>query len=304
MSRAALYDRVGGPEVLYIGEVDDPEPGPGQVAVRVRAAGLNPFDAKVRSGLVASDRPFPRRVGSDLAGTVEAVGEGACYWDGTPAAAGDEVFGSGPGAVAERSVATAANLTLRPEGLPVEVAGSLHVPGMAALACLGTIPVGPGDTLLVGGATGAVGLLVCQLAVAAGATVLGTGSPRNHDFIASLGATPVTYGEGLAERVEPHGPVTAVIDGHGREAIDAGVELGVPPERMTGTAAFDAIDELGLPPLDESARTTGGLAALAGQLADGTLVLPVVETFPLDEVTTAFTALESPHLPGKITVLP
>lgn len=304
MSRAALFDRAGGPEVLYVGEVDDPAPGPGQVTVRVRAAGLNPYDTKVRRGDFGADGPFPQRVGSDLAGTVETVGDGACYWDGTPAAVGDEVLGSGPGAVAERSVARAANLALRPEGLPVEVAGSLHVPGMAALACLGAVPAGPGDSLLVGGATGAVGLLVCQLAAAAGATVLGTGSPRNHDFIASLGAIPVTYGDGLAARAEPHGPVTAVIDCHGREAIDAGVELGVPPDRMTGTAAFDAIEELGLPPLDGSARTTGSLAELAGRLADGTLVLPVAGTFVLDEVAAAFTALESPHPPGKIVVLP
>lgn len=304
MTRAALYDRTGGPEVLYVGEVDDPAPGPGQVTVRVRAAGINPYDSKVRRGEFGQDGPFPKRVGSDLAGTVEAVGEEAAYRDGTPATVGDEVLGSGSGTVAELSLAKATNLVRRPAGLSVEVAGSLHVPGMAALACIGAVPAGTDDTLLVGAATGGVGLLVCQLAVAAGAIVLGTGSPRNHDFIASLGAIPITYGDGLAARAESHGPVTAVIDCHGREAIDAGVDLGVPPDRMTGTAAFDAIDELGLPSLDKTARTAENLAGLAVRIAAGKLVLPIAATFSLDEVTAAFAALESPHPPGKIVVLP
>jgi len=298
-----MYDRTGEPGVLYVAEVGDPSPGPGEVAVRVRAAGLNPYDAKLRRGDVPSERPFPRRVGSDLAGTVVAIGEGAAYGDDTPAAVGDEVLGSGSGTVAERALATAGNLVARPGSVPAEVAGSLHVPGMAALACLGAVPVGPGDTLLVGGATGAVGLLVVQLAVTAGATVVGTGSQRNRDFVSSLGAVPVTYGDGLPERVAPHAP-TAVIDCHGREALDAGIALGVAPDRMTATAAFDAIDELGLPPLDGAARTTENLAVLTGRIAAGELVLPVAETFALDEVAAAFTVLESSHPPGRIVILP
>lgn len=196
MTRAALYDETGGPEVLRIAEVDDPAPGPGKVAVQVRAAGLNPFDAKVRAGFIPSEAPFPRRIGTDLAGTVEAVGDGATYWDGTAVAVGDEVLGHGPGSVAERVVTGAGNLTRRPEGMPIAVAGSLQVPGLTAVSCLQTVPLTAADTVLVGGATGAVGLTLCQLAAQTGATVIGTGSPRNFDFIRSLGARPVAYGEG------------------------------------------------------------------------------------------------------------
>ncbi len=304
MSRAALYDRHGGPDVLYVGEATDPGPGRGEVAIRVRAAGLNPFDTKMRSGSVSSDRPFPRRVGSDLAGTVEATGAEASYWDGKPVKVGDEVLGSGSGAVAERSIASAAALTRRPDGLSLEVAAGLNVPGLTAVSCLATVPVEQGDTVLVGGATGAVGLVVTQLAVAAGATVIGTASSRNHDFVRSLGGVPVSYGEGLADRVAPHGPVTAVIDGHGREALDAGVRLGVPPDRMTAIAACEALEELGVRNVERDARTAENLAGLAAQAADGSLVFPVAASFSLDDVVAAFEALESSHPPGKIIVLP
>ncbi|WOQ16455.1 NADP-dependent oxidoreductase [Raineyella sp. W15-4] len=304
MSRAALYDQLGGPEVLFVGEVADPAPGHGEVAVRVRAAGLNPIDAKLRSGFARSDAPFPRRVGSDLAGTVEAVGENATYWDGTPVAVGDEVLGRGAGSVAERVVAPAAGLTHRPETVPVEVAGGLDIAGLTAVSCLVTVPVGPGDTVLVGGATGGVGLVVSQLAIAAGATVLGTGSARNHEFLRSLGVVPVGYGEVLADRVTSYGTVTAVVDCHGREALDAGVRLGVPTDRMTAIAAYAALAELGVRNVERAARTAENLAGLVDQIAAGRVVFPVAATFHLDEVAAAFAALESSHAPGKIVVLP
>lgn len=304
MSRAAVYDQTGGPEVLRLAEVPDPEPDPGQAVVVVRAAGLNPFDAKVRGGFIPSKASFPRRIGSDLAGTVEAVGEGATYWDGTPVAVGDEVLGSGAGAVAERAVASTANLVRRPSAVPAEVAGGLKVPGLTAVSCLRTVPVGDGDTVLVGGASGAVGLVVCQLAAEAGARVLGTAAPRNHELVRSLGAEPIEYGEGLSERVSSHGAVTAVIDCHGREAVDAGVELGVPRDRMVAIAGYDAVEELGILDVERGARTSENLARLVDAIAEGRLVFPVAATFSLDEVVDAFTAVEGRHAPGKIVVLP
>jgi len=304
MSRAALYDVTGGPEVLYVGEVEDRAPGSGEVAIRVRAAGLNPFDAKLRSGFIPSDAPFPRRLGSDLAGTVEAVGDGATYWDGTPVAVGDEVLGRGPGSIAERVVTTTDVLARRPEALDVVVAGGLHVAGLTAVSCLATVPVGAGDTVLVGGASGAVGLIASQLAIAAGARVIGTASPANHDFLRSIGVEPVAYGEGLAERVAALGTVTAVMDCHGRDALDAGIELGVPADRMVAIAAYAAIDELGVLNVERDARTSEALAKLAADAAAGRLVVPVTGTFTLDEVAEAFTALEASHAPGKIVVTP
>lgn len=304
MSRAARYHHTGAPDVLVVEEVGDVEPGAGEVAVRVRAAGLNPVDAKLRSGFIPSDAPFPRRVGSDLAGTVEAVGPGAAYADGTPIAVGDEVYGRAAGSIAERTVARATQLARRPTGLPVETAGALDVAGLTAVSCLATAPIGPGDTVLVGGAAGAVGLVVCQLARAEGATVVGTASPRNHDFLRSLGVVPVEYGSGLATRLAALGPVTAVIDCHGREALDAGVELGVPVDRMVAIAAYAALDELGVLNVERGARTAANLAKLGDAIAAGRLVFPVAASYSLDDVVAAFTALESSHEPGKIVILP
>jgi len=308
MTRAALYDTTGGPEVLYLGEVSDAEPGPGEVAVRVRAAGLNPFDGKLRSGFLASKAPFPRRIGGDLAGTVEAVGEGATYWDGTAVAVGDEVLGRAGGAIAERVIAAASDLARRPGGLSVEVAGGLHVAGLTAVSVLATVPVGAGDLVLVGGATGGVGLVAAQLAVAAGARVIGTASEHNHELLRSLGIEPVAYGDGLAARVsvltDAGNPLTAVYDCHGRDALDAGVELGVPADRMVAIAAYAALDELGVHNVEREARTAENLERLATRVAAGEIVLPVAATYPLDEVVAAFTALEGAHAPGKIVVLP
>ena len=304
MSRAALYDTTGGPEVLYVGDAADPRPGRGQVVVRVEAAGLNPVDAKLRGGFIPSDAPFPRRVGSDLAGTVVAVGEDAVFWDGTPVSVGDEVLGRGPGAVAERTLAEAAELTIRPHELPVDVAGGLWIAGLTAVSCLATVPIDANDIVLVGGSGGGVGLMAAQLAIATGARVIGAAGPRAAEFLESLGVEPVVYGEGLVDRLPPAGTITAVIDCHGREALEAGIALGVPVDRMVAIAAYGAQQELGVHNVERAARTAKNLAALADGIAAGDLVLPVAQTFPLDEIAAAFEALESSHAPGKIVVLP
>lgn len=304
MSRAAVYDTIGDPTVLTVREVEDPAPGRGEVAVRVHAAGLNPFDGKLRSGFVHSDAPFPRRIGSDLAGTVEAVGEDALWWDGTPLAVGDEVAGRASGSVAERVIATASDLARRPPEVAVEVAGSLNVAGLTAVSCLVTVPVGAGDVLLLGGAAGAVGLVTAQLAVAAGARVIGTASEHNHPLLRSVGVEPVAYGPGLSDRVAALGAVTAVLDCHGRDALDAGVLLGVRTDRMAAIAAYAAIDELGVRNVERDARTAANLAGLLDRVAAGTLVFPVADVFSLDDVVAAFTVMEAPHAPGKIVVTP
>ncbi|MFT4029371.1 MAG: NADP-dependent oxidoreductase [Protaetiibacter sp.] len=304
MTHAALYDATGGPEVLYIGEVADPAPGAGEVVVRVRAAGLNPFDAKMRGGFFPGGAPFPRRIGGDVAGRVEAVGAGAVYWDGTPVAVGDEVLGRADGSLAERAIAQASDLARRPEGLAVEVAGGLDVAGLTAVSLPATVPVGAGDTVLVGGAAGGVGFLAAQLAISAGARVIGTASPRNHELLSSVGIEPVAHGDALAERVAALGTVTTVYDCHGRDALDAGIALGVPRKRMVAIAGYSAVDELGVLNAEREARTAQNLTTLAERIAEGSLTLPVAATFPLDEVVAAFRELEGPHAPGKIVVLP
>lgn len=305
MSRAAVYDQVGAPEVLRVGEVADAQPSSGEVLLRVRAAGLNPFDAKVRSGFIPSEAPFPRRIGNDVAGTVLAVGEGALYWNGTPVQVGDEVLGRAAGSVAEQVIAQASDLTPRPENLSVAAAGGLNVAGLTAVSLLATVPVGSGDTVLVGGASGAVGLVATQLAMKEGARVIATASERNHELLRSLGAIPVAHDDPrLADSVAEHGTVTAVYDCHGRAALDLGVELGVPVDRMAATAAYGALEELGVHNVERDARTAKNLSTLAADISAGHMVFPVAQTFSLDEVVQAFEAVESSHTPGKIVILP
>jgi NADPH:quinone reductase-like Zn-dependent oxidoreductase len=304
MNRAALYDSTGGPEVLVVAPVPDPQAGTGEVVVRVRAAGLNPIDSKLRAGFAPSDAPFPRRVGSDVAGTVSAVGPEAVYWDGTPVAVGDEVLGRAPGSVAEFVVAQASELVRRPDAVPANEAGGLWIAALTALSCQVTVPVGSDDTVLVGGAAGAVGIMAAQLAAASGARVIGTASPRNHELLRGLGIEPVANGEGLADRVAALGQVTAVMDCHGRDALDAGVQLGVPGDRMVAIAAYAALAEIGARNVERTARTAANLARIVEDVAAGRLVLPVAATFPLDDVRGAFEALDAAHPAGKIVVLP
>lgn len=302
--KAVTYERVGGPDVLQVSEVPDPSPREDEVVVGVVAAGINPYDAKIVGGDIPSKAPFPRRVGSDLAGVVTATSEDAKYWDETPIAVGDKVFGSGKGTLAERCVAKSSNLARIPDGLGVETAGSMNVPALTGLSVVATVPVGPSDTVLVGGASGAVGMVAAQLAVQAGARVLGTAGERNHDFLRSIGVEPVLYGPGLVDRVAELGPITAVMDCHGREALDVGVALGVPGERMVATNAYDVLEETGAQAVENDMRTAENLSELGRQVADGTLVFRVVETFSLEQAADGFRALRRSHAPGKIVVCP
>ncbi len=306
--KAALYDQVGTPEVLYIADVEEAQAGPNQAVVQVEAAGVNPYDSKVLSGFIPLKAQFPRRIGSDLAGRVIAVGDEALYWDGQPIQVGDAVMGRGKGSFAQQSVAQASGLTKIPQGLDAEVAASMNVPALTANSLLNTVEVSPGDTVLVGGATGAVGMLAAQLAKLKGARVIGTAGASNFSFLEDLGIEPVKYGEGLAQRVEElcadKGPVTVVFDCHGREALDAGLELGVPASQMAAIAAYEALEELGVNNVEFATRTAENLAGLAQLAADGDLVLPVVGTYSLEEVSEAFKAVDGRHAPGKIVVKP
>lgn len=304
MTRAALYDTIGDPGVLYVGEILDPPPGRGEVAVRVQAAGLNPMDTMTRRGLVPSDAPFPRRVGLDVAGSVEAVGEGAVYWDGTAAVIGDEVLGRAVGAVSSRVIVPVSGLTRRPDGLSIEQAAGLNIAGLTALSCLATVPLDDTDVVLIGGAAGAVGFLTAQLAAQRGARVIGSASAADADLLHGIGIEHVLYGADLATRVAAIGEPTAVIDCHGRDALDTGVVLGVPVDRMVAIADYQAVDELGVHAVERDARTASNLAQLADALAAGRLTLPIAGTFGLDEVADAFRALEGRHAPGKIVVVP
>lgn len=306
MSRAVVYNAFGSPEVLEQAEVPDVTPTGNEVAVRVRAAGLNPFDFKVRSGLIPMVPPiFPKGIGSDVAGIVEEVGPDARYADGTEVTVGDEVMGwSDEGAIRERTITLATNLCRKPAGLDWAVAGSLTVAGLTARACIDLMQLSTDDVVLVSAAAGSVGLLFCQLARRAGANVIGTASPSNHEFLRSLGVTPVEYGPGLVDRVQAIAHPTWMQDCQGRESIDAGLKLGIPADHICSIVDHAAVAELGLASPGRYERSSATLAHLAELLATGKLVLPVAQTFPLDEVREAFRQLETRHISGKLVILP
>lgn len=293
--RAVVLTRFGGPEELRLSEVDVPEPGPGQVRVRVRAAGVNPFDGKVRAGLFGGE--LPSVLGLEAAGEVDAVGA-----DVTGVAVGDAVFGfTDAGAYAEQALLS--TFARKPEALTWEHAVALPVAGETADRVLRLLGVTAGETLLVHGAAGAVGTIAVQLAVAAGARVIGTAGPDNQEHVAALGATPTTYGPGLVERVRALAPdgVDAVFDVAGKGALPDSVELRGGTDRIV-TIADPSAAELGITFSGAAERDAGRLAELADLAARGRLVTAVAATFPLADVVEAHRVSDAGHARGKLVL--
>jgi NADPH:quinone reductase-like Zn-dependent oxidoreductase len=307
MPHAVAYNEFGSRDVLEWADVAEIAPAAGQVAVEVKAAGLNPFDFKLRSGVIPMPVEFPRVVGSDFAGVVTALGEGATYADGTVVSVGDDVLGwIDSGSWREQAVVDASNLARKPEALSWALAGGLTTAALTAQACIDLMRPKAGDTIVVGAAAGAVGIVFCQLAVAAGARVLGTASQGNHDFLRSIGVEPVTYGEGLAQRLRSRTPegVTFVQDNWGREFIDIALEIGVPAEKICTIVDHKATAELGLSNPGRYARSAASLEAIAAKVGAGEIVLPIERTFALNQYREAFELLEARHLRGKIVLVP
>ncbi len=231
--KAVRFDQYGDVDVLDVVDVAAPVAGEGQVVVRVEAAGINPGEAAIRSGALHELWPatFPSGQGSDLAGVVTEVGSGV---DGV--SVGDEVIGytDERASHAELVAVDAEHLTPRPAAVPWEVAGSLYVVGATAYAAVRAVDLREGDVVVVSGAAGGVGTLVVQLARDAGATVVALASEDHHDWLREHGAIPVTYGDGVAERIREAagGQVDAFIDLFGSGYVELAIELGVAPERI------------------------------------------------------------------------
>ncbi|MBC2876994.1 MULTISPECIES: NADP-dependent oxidoreductase [Streptomyces] len=300
--KAAAINAFGGPEVVEPLDLPTPEPGPGQVRVRVRAAGVQPVDGAVRRGLLhAGAAPaFPLTIGNDFAGVVDRTGDGA---DAFPA--GAEVLGWALMAChAEYVVVPADQLVAKPAGMPWEVAGAFSASAQTAHTALELLGVGAGDTLLVHAAAGGVGTVAVQLARAYGATVIGTASPRNHDYLRSLGAVPVAYGDGLVERVRALAPqgVTVALDAAGGAALDASVELVADRERIGTIVDHGRAPALGVRALTTQ-RSAARLSTLTGLWAEGRLRVEVSRTFPLERAADAHRAIETGHGRGKIALV-
>ncbi|MFC9845982.1 NADP-dependent oxidoreductase [Streptomyces sp. NPDC060223] len=305
MSLAVQFSEYGSTDLLSVVDVPLPSAGPGQVRLAVRAAGINPVDWKILLGYLREQIPleFPAGLGSDVAGVVDQVGEGV-----TAFSIGDEVLGTAlTPAYAQSALADPGALVARPTAVPWEVAGSLAGAGGTAWAVINRLKVADGETLLIHAASGGVGTFAVQLAVARGARVIGTASERNHELLRSLGAEPVTYGEGLADRVRAIAPrgVDAVLDASGRGEIPASIELAGGPERVLTLVAFDAaatgIQIHGGGAGDSGTRPLQDILAL---IDDGRLRVPISRTYPLQEAAAALDASHDGHVSGKSVLLP
>jgi NADPH:quinone reductase-like Zn-dependent oxidoreductase len=306
MTRAVRFDEYGDIDVLRVVEVDRPVPGAGQVLVTVKAAGINPGEASIRKGLLDAIFPatFPSGEGSDLAGVVAEMGPTV-----TRFAVGDEVLGFADtrSSHAALVVAEADHLVPRPANVSWDVAGSLFVVGTTAYAAVRAVGVSPGDTVVVSGAAGGVGTVVVQLAVAAGATVIGLASEDHHRWLADHGVIPVVYGDGVVERISAAagGPVDAFIDTFGDGYVEMAIGLGVAPDRIDTIIDREAVQKYGVKNDGSgTAATAQVLAELAGRLADGSLEIPIAKVYPLAEVQQAYRDLEQRHTLGKIVLEP
>lgn len=301
--KAVTVPRYGGPEVLDVTEVPTPTAGQGQVRVRVRAAGLQPADLAVRSGWTPPGATvrLPVVPGNEFAGVVDQLGPGSFGWE-----VGDEVLGFRLlGSHAEYVVVDTSQLVAKPQRMPWEEAGALSASGQTAHTVLGDLGVTAGETLLVHGAAGGVGTMAVQLAVARGATVVGTASEGNHDYLRALGAVPVEYGEGLVERVRTVAPqgVDAALDAAGRGAVEASLELVADRDRIGTIADPEAARRTGVRWL-RSDRTAERLGELVELWEAGRLRVEIAGAFPLDRAVAAHGLVETGHVRGKVVLVP
>ena len=304
--KAVRFDEYGGVDVLEVREVEDPVAGPGRVVVAVKAAGINPGEIAIREGRLHDRWPatFPSGEGTDFAGVVQAVGEGV-----TTPAAGDEVLGwtEERASHAELVAVPPDQLTGRPASVSWEVAGSLFVVGLAAMASVRAVDPQSGETVVVSAAAGGVGSVAVQLARRTGARVIGLAGVHNHDWLRRHDIVPVTYGDGQADRIREAagGTIDAFIDTFGDGYVDLAIELGVAPQRINTIIDYDAVQRLGVNGQGTHAIASAPLLAeLARLVADGSLEIPVARTFPLDQVRDAFRELSARHTHGKIVLLP
>ncbi|WP_203581242.1 quinone oxidoreductase family protein [Microbacterium hibisci] len=313
MTTAIAYTEFGGPEVLHEIPLPEQAPGSGEVAIRVAAAGVNPIDAKLRSGLRPSAAiTEPRRVGADGAGVVTAVGAGV---DGFRV--GDSVLFSGvSGAYATDIVVSARHVFARPTHVSAAEGAALGIPVSTAYQALRSLAVGAGDTLLVHGGSGAVGQAVIQFAVLWGADVVATTSDRRAERVRALGAIPVAYGDGLIDRVREAAPqgVTVAIDAAGTdEALETSIELVPDRHRIAtlvrgrdagglGIRAFSGGSPDPLTAQQQTWRAEAVPVAIALMVA-GHFSVELGPTFALADATEAHRAVEA-GVDGKITLVP
>lgn len=295
--RAYGFTAVGGPEREAFLDVPEPVPAAGELLVRVRAAGVNPGDWRLRSGAYGVSPPAV--LGREVAGTVVGLGAGVEGF-----AVGDEVFGGCPGMVggwAPLARVTASFAAHRPDGVSAVDAAVLPVAAGTAYDALTGLDLPPGATLLVNGAGGGVGVAVVQLAVARGLVVVGIASPAKADLLRRFGAVPVAYGDGVLDRVRAVGPVDAVFDLVGGTALRTVAELLTDRSRLRSVADKPLVAELGGADVTRD-RSTAVLSELARLVAAGELDPHVTGVHPFDGAGAALAAVERGHEVGKVVL--
>ena len=307
--KAVRFDHYGDRDVLYIADVPAPTAEPGRVVVAVRAAGTNPGEATIRKGDLEAMFPgtFPSGEGTDFAGVVSAVGDGV-----DSVSVGDEVMGWSHerSSQAEQVSVPAEQVISKPPELSWEVAGSLAVAGVTAYAAVQAVGAGQGDTVAVSAAAGGVGSLVVQMLHRSGAQVIGIASESNFEWLRSVGATPVAYGDGLADRLREAAPggLDAFIDCFGGGYCQLALDLGVSPQRVDTIIDFEAAQKLGVKAeaaaAIPAADTPRVFTEIAGMIARGEVVVPIAATYPLAQVREAYAELEKRHTRGKIVLIP
>jgi NADPH:quinone reductase-like Zn-dependent oxidoreductase len=306
MPRAVRFDHYGGVDVLEVVEVPRPVPAGGQALVRVKAAGINPGEASIREGRMHERWPatFPSGQGSDLAGVIEELADGVEGF-----AIGDEVIGftDERASQAELVLVPVEHLVPRPANVPWEAAGGLPIAGTTAYAAVRAVAPSAGETVVVSGAAGGVGSLAVQLARRAGVRVIGLASESNHRWLSDHGVIPLSYGDGVAERIRATcaDGVDAFIDTFGGGYVELALDLGVQPQRIDTIIDFQAAQRHGVKTDGSAAGASAQvLAELAGLIAAGELEVPVAHVYPLEQVRDAYRELERRHTRGKIVLKP
>lgn len=318
MATMVVATAFGGPEVLSLVEETVPEPRPGEVTIRVRAAGVNPLDYLLYSGAFGEDRDsLPLRLGQELAGVVTAVGPEAIGPAG-PVRVGDEVIAyprDVSGAYATEVTWSASSVVPKPANLGWEQASGLLLAGSTAVHALAATGVGDGDTALIHGVSGGVGLVAAQLAILRSARVIGTASQERHESLRRYGVHPVAYGPGLADRVRElvPGGIDAAIDAAGTdEAVEASLALVSEKAKIATLVAFQQGNEAGIKTLGAGGGATdpgtdirfNAWSELVTLAAEGKLEVVVARTFPLAEAAAAHELVAAGHAGGKVVLLP
>ncbi|GAA2153922.1 NADPH:quinone reductase-like Zn-dependent oxidoreductase [Humibacillus xanthopallidus] len=296
--RAVRFHQYGGPEVLTLEDASEPHAAPGQVRIRVAASSVNPVDWKIREGYLHEMMPltFPAIPGTDAAGVVDEVGEGVI-----DVTVGDAVFGLAQGGAAESAVLTA--WARVPSVWTMEQAAAAGLASSTAIAGLDALGDASGKTILIEGASGGVGSAAVEIATARGASVIGTASEVNHEFLRSLGATPVTYGPGLADRVAAVAPggVDAALDLAGSGSLAELVAIVGDPSKVASAADFSA-PALGVTMVAGNADAAASLTAAAELGAAGSYTPRIQATYPLEQLAEAQSHVQNGHTQGKVVI--